>query len=151
MKKMKNLVSLLLCAISLTLTAVSASSNDKKLLGSKPQIIVRVHSGFKELLVELESPKYKNAEYAKGDANYVLAELKLHEGGDCQVIEIFDDGARLSAIAEVSEMAINAGFKDIRPFIYWHKTGQMAEVQFGSPIKYTTNADKLEQRTERAK
>ena len=99
---------------------------------------------------KLQSGIYRDSEYKKSDANYFLAELKLHEG-DCQLIEVVDDRAPLSAITEVSEMAINAGFKDIRPFIYWHKTGRMAQVQFGPPIKFTMNANKLEQRVKKEK
>jgi len=75
--------------------------------------------------------------------------LKLQEGEDCQLIEVVDDRAPLSAITEVSEMAINAGFKDIRPFIYWHKTGRMAQVEFGAPIKFTTDAEKIGQLLEK--
>ena len=118
--------------------------------GRPRQIVVLVYETDKGLRFKLQSGIYRDAEYKKSDANYFLAELKLHEG-DCQIIEVVDDRAPLSAITEVSEMAINAGFKDIRPFIYWHKTGRMAQVQFGSPIKFTMTADKIEQREEKAK
>jgi hypothetical protein len=43
-------------------------------------------------------------------------------------------------------MAINAGFKDIRPFVSWHKTGRMAQVQFGPAIKFTQDPDKIDKR-----
>jgi hypothetical protein len=118
--------------------------------GRPRQIVVLVYETDKGLRFKLQSGIYRDAEYKKSDANYFLAELKLHEG-DCQLIEVIDDRAQLSAITEVSEMAINAGFKDIRPFIYWHKTGRMAQVQFGSPIKFTMTAEKIEQREEKAK
>jgi len=58
----------------------------------------------------------------------MLAELKMREGGDCQVIAIIDDNVDLGGITQISEMVINAGFKDIRPFVYWHKTGRMAQI-----------------------
>ena len=87
----------------------------------------------------------------KGDANYWLAEIKLREYNDCQVIPIIDDDVPLGAITQISEMAINAGFKDIRPFIYWKKTGNMAEIQFGPPIKFKLDVRKIEQRLEKAK
>jgi len=95
----------------------------------------------KGLLFEVESGENK-----KADANYLLAELKLHNGGDCQIIAVVDDRAPLSAITEISEMAINAGFKDIRPFVSWHKTGRMAQIQFGPAIKSTSDPDKIEKR-----
>jgi len=121
---------------------VYAANSKKTASDKKPeQIVVTVHKANKGLLFEVESDEYK-----KGDANYLLAELKLHRGGDCQIIAVVDDRAPLSAITEISEMAINAGFKDIRPFIYWHKTGRMAQIQFGPAIKFTPDPDKIAKR-----
>jgi|SRR5712664_885573 len=105
------------------------------------QIVVTVHKADKGLLFEVESGEHK-----KADANYLLAELKLHNGGDCQIIAVVDDRAPLSAITEISEMAINAGFKDIRPFVSWHKTGRMAQIQFGPAIKSTNDPEMIEKR-----
>jgi hypothetical protein len=109
------------------------------------QIVVRVHKSPKGLEYEMRSYGLK-----KGEANYWLAEIKLRECNDCQVIPIIDDNVELGGITEISEMAINAGFKDIRPFVYWRKTGRMAEIQFGPPVKFTANEAKLEQRIEKA-
>ena len=141
-------VSTLILAFSVS----SASSTDASHpVMSHKQIVVLVYETSKGLRFDLESGVYKGGEYKKVDANYFLADLKLQEGGDCQIIEVVDDRAPLSAITEVSEMAINAGFKDIRPFVYWHKTGRMAEVQFGPPIKFTMNSNKLERRVDQAR
>ena len=141
-------VSTLILAFSVS----SASSTDASHpVMSHKQIVVLVYETSKGLRFDLESGVYKGGEYKKVDANYFLADLKLQEGGDCQIIEVVDDRAPLSAITEVSEMAINAGFKDIRPFVYWHKTGRMAEVQFGPPIKFTMNSNKLERRVGQAR
>jgi len=115
------------------------------------QIVVLVYDTKGGLRFDLESGIYRGAEYKKVDANFFLADLKLHEGGDCQIIEVLDDRVALSAITEISEMAINAGFRDIRPFVYWHKTGRMAELQFGPPIKFVMNPEKIEQRLEKEK
>jgi len=108
------------------------------------QIVVRVQRGEKGLDYELETEHHK-----KGEANFMLAELKLQRGGDCQIIALVDDRAPLSAITEISEMAINAGFKDIRPFVLWHKTGRMAQVQFGPPIKFTSDPEKIQKKEKR--
>ena len=132
-------------SIGLVFIAVSvARPGDKSASGKPKQIVVSVYEAGDGLRFELDSKLYGKDEYKKADANFMLAELRLRER-DCQIIEIVDDRAPLSAITEVSEMAINAGFKDIRPFIYWHKTGRMAEVQFGPAIKYTLNTEKIEQ------
>jgi hypothetical protein len=142
---------LLLFALLFAVGAPPANSDDTSPPPGKPrQIVVLVYQNENGLRFKLQSGNYRDSEYKKSDANYFLAELKLHEG-DCQLIEVVDDRAPLSAITEVSEMAINAGFKDIRPFIYWHKTGRMAQVQFGPLIKFTTNANKIEQRVEKEK
>jgi hypothetical protein len=120
----------------------AANSKETKLSTRKPeQVVVTVHQADKGLFFEVQSDGYK-----KGDANYLLAELKLHKGGDCQIIALLDDRVPLSAITEISEMAINAGFKDIRPFVSWHKTGRIAQIQFGPPIKFTNDAEKIEKR-----
>ena len=129
--------------------APASSRNASAGITNQRQIVVLVYETDKGIRIKLQSGIYKDAEYKKYDANYFLADLKLHEGGDCQIIEVVDDRAPLSAITEVSEMAVNAGFKDIRPFVYWHKTGRMAQVQLGAPIKFTMNAEKIEQRLER--
>ena len=134
------LLAWLSCFAALTIYA----ANSKKTTHSdkKPeQIVVTVHKADKGLLFEVESGENK-----KADANYLLAELKLHNGGECQIIAVVDDRAPLSAITEISEMAINAGFKDIRPFVSWHKTGRMAQIQFGPAIKSTSDPDKIEKR-----
>jgi hypothetical protein len=139
-----------LAGIILALGVAPASSRSTPpAIANRRQIVVLVYETDKGLRFKLQAGIFKDMEYKKYDANYFLADLKLQEGGDCQIIEVVDDRAPLSAITEISEMAINAGFKDIRPFIYWHKTGRMAQLQFGPPIKFTMNVEKIEQRIER--
>jgi len=152
---MKNFVrysAILVSGLFLALGAAPASSrNSSSVVTNNRQIVVLVYETDNGLRFKLQSGIYKDDEYKKYDANYFLADLKLQEGGDCQIIEVVDDRAPLSAITEVSEMAINAGFKDIRPFIYWHKTGRMAQIQFGPPIKFSMNAGKIEHNLEKEK
>jgi hypothetical protein len=123
------------------LTASARSFSSSADVVKRKQIVVRLHRGDKGIDYELESEHHK-----KGEANFMLAELKLQEGSDCQIIAIVDDAVDLWGITQISEMAINAGFKDIRPFVYWHKTGTMAQIQFGPPIKFTDKPEKIEQR-----
>lgn len=110
------------------------------------QIVVLIHRSPNGLEYEMRSYHLK-----KGDANYWLAEIKLRECTNCQVIPIIDDDVPLGAITQISEMAINAGFTDIRPFIYWKKTGNMAEIQFGPPVRFTPDPQKIEKRIEKAR
>jgi len=124
------------------LAADSTNTKQTQPVNRPEQIVVNVRKADKGFLFEVASYEYKK----KGDANYVLADLKLQKGGDCQIIALVDDRLPLSAITEISEMAINAGFKDIRPFVSWHKTGRMAQVQFGPAIKFTQDPDKIDKR-----
>jgi biopolymer transport protein ExbD len=143
-KMTKSIRTLLLVSLScFTAVGVSAANSKKPTNSNKKpeQIVVTVHKAEKGLIFEVKSDEYK-----KGDANYLLAELKLQKGGDCQIIAVVDDRVPLSAITEISEMAINAGFKDIRPFVLWHKTGRMAQIQFGPAIKFTQDPDKIAKR-----
>jgi hypothetical protein len=152
---MKNLIRYSMILLSGSLLALgvapASSRNPSFPVTNHRQIVVLVYETDKGLRFKLQAGIYKDAEYKKYDANYFLADLKLQEGGDCQIIEVVDDRASLSAITEVSEMAINAGFKDIRPFIFWHKTGRMAQVQFGPPITFSMNAGKIERSLEKEK
>jgi hypothetical protein len=151
MKRLLMYSAIVLSVFILALGIVRASAtNTPPVAPLHRQVVVLVYQTDKGLRFKLQSGIYRNTEYKKYDANYFLADLKMREGGDCQVIEVVDDRAPLSAIAEVSEMAINAGFKDIRPFLYWHKTGTMAQVQFGPPVKFTMSAEKIGQMVEKA-
>jgi len=127
------------------LTASETSSHSMPQRTGVQQLVVRVHKSSKGLEYEMKSYGLKKVE-----ANYWLAEIKLRECNDCQIIPLIDDDVELGAITQISEMAIDAGFKDIRPFVFWRKTGRIAEVQFGPPIKFTGNEEKLERRIEKA-
>jgi hypothetical protein len=140
--KIKVIFATLAVAVSI---AMAARSQEQAQRPKVSQIVVRVHSSAKGPQFEMKS--YDGLK--KGEANYWLAEIKLRECNNCQVIPIIDDDVELGAITQVSEMAINAGFTDIRPFIFWRKTGRMAEIQFGPPIRFTTDAYKIERRSEK--
>lgn len=138
-------VAFLFVLMVVVVTAGAADSRKNPPESGKPkQIVVLVHKSSSGLEYEMRSYKLQ-----KGDANYWLAEIKLRECSNCQIIPILDDNVELGAITQISEMAINAGFKDIRPFVYWRKTGRMAEVQFGPTIKFTENEQQLERRIEK--
>ena len=132
--------------VSVAIAAMAQARRDGAEAGKLKQVVVLIHRSPKGLEYEMRSYHLK-----KGDANYWLAEIKLRECTDCQVIPIIDDDVPLGAITQVSEMAINAGFKDIRPFVYWKKTGNMAEIQFGPTIKLSTDAERIDRRLEKVK
>lgn len=134
-------LSILLPCVIWLMAVQARPLGDTQQNGQLKQLVVRVHRSSRGLEFDMSPYRLK-----KGDANYWLAEIKLRECNDCQIIPIIDDNVELNSITQISEMAINAGFKDIRPFVFWRKIGRMAEVQFGPAIKFTDNPEKIEQR-----
>lgn len=99
MKDLSKHFAILILGSILALGVVSASARNTSPAGTKPQqIVVVVYQTDKDLRFDLESDIYKGGEYKKTDANYFLAELKLQRGANCQIIEVVDDRAPLSAI-----------------------------------------------------
>ena len=74
--------------------------------------------------------------YAKSGLNEIIGEMRLSASGDSELIIILEDSMALSDIKEVPQMAVDAGFRDIRVFVYWKGTGNMAEVLFGPVVKH---------------
>lgn len=142
MRSKLSFLAFLLIAGGVSLAVVDAKSREEQPQKERGgQIVVRVHKSSKGLEYEMRSYNLK-----KGEANYWLAEIKLRECKDCQIIPILDDDVELAAITQISEMAVNAGFKDIRPFVYWRKTARMAQIEFGPLIKATDDPEKIAQR-----
>lgn len=72
-----------------------------------------------------------------------MAEIKLRECADCQVIPIIDNDVPLGAITQVSEMAINAGFKDIRLLFLGKRRGTWPRFSSPPPKKSAADAEKI--------
>lgn len=149
---MKTRMKLILVAGGVVLpVAGAARPKDKTDERAVKQIIVRVHrSSYSDVYTVADlgvlaggRPLHDMRVYLlkKGEVNHWFAEIKCN---DCQVFPIFDDDVQLSAITQFSEMAVNAGFKSIRPFILETKTGQMREVQSGPSMKFTMDIGKIE-------
>jgi hypothetical protein len=54
---------------------------------------------------------------------------------DSEVVVMLEDDLLLSDVKEVPAMAMKAGFTDVRAFVHWKGTGNMAEVWFGPVVK----------------
>ena len=146
MRTRRKIILTITVAVAAAIAAIAQPRRDEAAAAKSKQIVVLIHRSPRGLEYEMRSYHLK-----KGDANYWLAEMKLRECTDCQVIPIIDDDVPLGAITQISEMAINAGFKDIRPFVNWKKTGNMAEIQFGPPIRFTADTQKIEKRIAKAR
>lgn len=79
--------------------------------------------------------------YTKAALSDAIGEMRLSSSGDSEVIIIMEDTMALSDIKDVPRMALDAGFQNIRIFVYWKGTGNMAEVFFGPVVKH--NLDKF--------
>ncbi len=95
-----------------------STSKDKKL-----PIVVFVRRVDMKLEFELEKVKYTGDQLA-----FELEELALDRGKDRQIVVILEDSVLMSDFKEVPFLAIDAGFRDVRVFLTWKKTGKMAEV-----------------------
>jgi len=95
-----------------------SASKDKTL-----PIIVFVRRVDMKLEFELEKVKYTGDELA-----FELGQLAVDRGKDRQIAVILEDSVLMSDFKYVPYMAIEAGFRDVRVFLTWKKTGKMAEV-----------------------
>lgn len=157
---MKAKMKMILVVCGVVLFVAGAARPKDKTDGSRVrQIIVQLHrSSYSEVLTFASSGfraggrlVYDTRTYAlkKVDISRWLAEAKLREGNDCQIVPIIDDNVELGAVTQIYEMAINAGFTDVHPFLYSRKTGRMAELQVGRPMKFTINPEEIERKLER--
>lgn len=137
---MKSLVrfALLLCASGFPLCALSQESNPVSAftLVRNNRIVVQVRRDGSEIEYKMNGEKYR-----KGDLNFVLGELKLQRGNNCQVIIIMEESALLADVSLVPKMAIDAGFTDIHAYVHFAKTGKIAELVFG-PVRGFSNNPK---------
>src|SRR5262245_32398229 len=89
--------------------SIALGKSDSPQSSIAKQIVVHVRHSDVGLVYEIGDNRLQ-----RGAANSWLAGIKDHECKDCQIVPILDDNVELGAITQISEMAINAGFKDIR-------------------------------------
>ena len=77
-----------------------------------------------------------NLRYSKMALGESMGEMRLTASPDSDVAIVLEDSMGLSDIKEVPEMALSAGFKNVRVFVYWKGTGNMAELFFGPGVKH---------------
>jgi hypothetical protein len=82
-----------------------------------------------------------NTSYSKRDLDELIGEARLNANPDSPVVVVLEDNMSLSDIKEVPQSALAAGFKNVRVFVYWKGTGNMAELFFGPVVKH--NLDRL--------
>jgi hypothetical protein len=78
---------------------------------------------------------YDGKRYSGRELDYFLGEWHVDAAKDSEVVVVLEDNLPLSDVKEVPAMAMKAGFRDVRAFVYWKGTGNMAEVWFGPVVK----------------
>ena len=81
--------------------------------------------------------------YTGKDLDYVLGELHIYANKESAVAVVLEDNMLLSDVKDVPAMALQAGYTDVRVYVYWKKTGRMAEILFGPVLKATADPRKL--------
>jgi len=81
--------------------------------------------------------------YTGKDLDYVLGELHIYANKESAIAVVLEDNMLLSDVKDVPAMALKAGYTDVRAYVYWKRTGRMAEVLFGPVLKATIDPRKL--------
>jgi hypothetical protein len=126
------MMALVWCAV---LPASAAPPNVKKGTKQTKQILVYAHR--KNSNIEYV---FDGKHFAGKGLDYLLGELHVDAAKDSAVVVVLEDNMMLSDVKEVPAMAMKAGFTDVRAFVYWKGTGNMAEVLFGPVVKVRKNA-----------
>jgi hypothetical protein len=134
MRTVRKLAAVLLAALFLgSFICCSAAPKKKDPRETKKQIVILARRVKGVTVYEHERNEFKGPEL-----NYELGEMRLSATGDSEIIVILEDSMSLSDIKDVPQMALNAGFHNIRAFVYWKGTGNMAEVMYGKVLKFKT-------------
>ncbi|HUN61833.1 MAG TPA: hypothetical protein VMU53_07580 [Candidatus Sulfotelmatobacter sp.] len=130
MHSSKSLLTVLLLT-ALPLAPLHASPKNKSKLLPKNQIVVsarRVNGS-----IDYAIGKFH---YSKLALSEVIGELRLSSSASSGILIVLEDTMALSDIKDIPQMALDAGFKNVRVFVYWKGTGNMAELFFGPVVKH---------------
>jgi hypothetical protein len=72
--------------------------------------------------------------YTPKECAFVLGELRTTRPATARVLLLVGDDMELGAIADLSQMAVDAGFIHVQAYAYWPRNHSMAEVQFGTVV-----------------
>jgi hypothetical protein len=73
--------------------------------------------------------------YSRQEMDNQLGEWHVDAAKDSGIVVVLEDNLLLSDVKDAPAMALKAGFTDVRVFVYWRGTGNMAEVLFGPVVK----------------
>jgi biopolymer transport protein ExbD len=97
------------------------------------QVVIVVRAKGQGLEFRIESEPY-----SKEDVKYFLGQLRLRRDENTPIIALVEEKVELRGLSQVPSMATAAGFRNIRTYVYWNWSHQMAEIQFGQVMKFST-------------
>jgi hypothetical protein len=131
MKSIAGCVMVLVALVMGTMLPVAAGpGNTKDITKLRKQILVYAHrkgSGIEYV--------YDGQHYTGKQLDYLLGEWHVDAAKDSEVVVVLEDNLLLSDVKDVPAMALKAAFTDVRAFVYWKGTGNMAEVWFGPVVE----------------
>ena len=129
MKRAIRAVALLLAGVA-AIPVPAAPGHTKKAAKQRKQILI-----FARQVRDVVEYQYNGQSYSGGNLDYLLGEWHVNATKDSEVVIVLEDDLRIADIKDVPKMAVKAGFTDVRAFVYWKGTGNMAEVLFGPVVK----------------
>jgi hypothetical protein len=116
-----------LSAALLSAVPVRSAPKNKSLL--RKHIVVFAERVDKEI-----GFRYQGVLYTGRELNDALGEWHIDASKDSEIVVVLQDNMFLSDIKDVPAMAMRAGFSNVRVFVFWKHTGNMAEVLFGPVV-----------------
>jgi hypothetical protein len=121
----------LMATFCAALPANAGPGNTKKTNREKRQVLIYAHrvDGRVEFVCE-------GRRYSAKELDYAMGEWHIDAAKDSEVAVVLEDNMTLSDVKEVPAMALKTGFTEVRTFVYWKETGNVAEVFFGPVMRY---------------
>jgi hypothetical protein len=125
----------LIATFCAALPASAGPGKTKKTNREKKQVLIYAHrlNGSVEFMCD-------GQRYSAKDLDYALGEWHVDAAKGSEVSVVLEDNMTLSDVKDVPAMALKAGFRDVRAFVYWKGTGNFAEVLFGPVMRYRKDA-----------
>ena len=134
----RNVVVGLFMLILTTLGTLAAAPHSKKqpAVNSVDVTVIANKSDYKKPF-EIDGIRYTPKECA-----FVLGELRATRPATTKVVLLIGDDAEVGTIADLSQMAVDAGFVHVQAYVYWPRNHHMAEVQFGPVVPTPSQLDR---------
>jgi hypothetical protein len=132
---------IVVCSAFLSSTFASDAAGKKKKSSDSTtdlRIVVFAHRSDQGIEYRINQQSYTSEEL-----NYALGEMHIGASKRSGIAVVLEDDMRISDVKAVPRMALDAGFEDVRVYVYWKGTGHMAEILFGPVLKFGLDPKKF--------